>query len=698
MDFKEEPPDKYRCIKMPLRKILHKGKRSETLKVINDAVRRTNHIITKAYLLLRLWVLEKYHNDEDIPKITTDTIKMATKSLKKQTVGRPPNTDNLLLLAEFQILQRLNSIPLEEGEYLSIILNYYSTTILTAIENNIRMHFINHLKRFVNSYFKALYKDQITNSVFKKQLYKELNVVKNDLINDTLTCDSKYHQWLKTNRYKIVPQDYDTNYYYDLKANPQRYLKHMIYMNLELESIESKLFQFFPLQTQIIPRHIQIDTKALSDLFIHTNTKQYNTQLSKHKVSLWKQFFNITQTLNKHVFDYTIITDGHSVSLRFLHEDYVVEEQTKKDNKREGREKLTGLTAEQMEHNKKEKQAQQEQIQKEEKLKRQLENQRQKELGIKDPKLKLKPNPNPKSKHEFLYIDEVPQVNLQGKHVFIDPGKRTLLTMMDDNGNFYSYTNRQRITSTKRLKYQTLLKNHKDKLGITIKENTLSSLNSKTCQLDNFKNYIKKKLQVNEELYSLYEHKKFRKYKLYSYINTRRTEDNMLNLIEKKFGSDAKIIMGDWSIGKQMRNFISTPNLTIKRKLETRFPVYNIDEFRTSCLHYKTEGFCKNLYLPDNNNVTRKQHSILTYQMENQRTGCLNRDKNACKNMQKIFNSYMATGHRPEKYRRDYNFEPNISTIQGVGLSNGIMPQGGALQTPLGKKSKILLILKNKLS
>ena len=38
-----------------------------------------------------------------------------------------------------------------------------------------------------------------------------------------------------------------------------------------------------------------------------------------------------------------------------------------------------------------------------------------------------------------------------------------------------------------------------------------------------------------------------------------------------------------------MRNFISTPNLGIKRKLQERFEVYNIDEFRTSCLHYKTE-------------------------------------------------------------------------------------------------------------
>jgi len=40
--------------------------------------------------------------------------------------------------------------------------------------------------------------------------------------------------------------------------------------------------------------------------------------------------------------------------------------------------------------------------------------------------------------------------------------------------------------------------------------------------------------------------------------------------------------------------------------------------------------------------------------MENNRKGCINRDKNGCKNIQKVFNSYMETGERPEKYRREY--------------------------------------------
>jgi len=70
----------------------------------------------------------------------------------------------------------------------------------------------------------------------------------------------------------------------------------------------------------------------------------------------------------------------------------------------------------------------------------------------------------------------------------------------------------------------------------------------------------------------------------------------------------------------------------IKRR-NNRTTLINIDEFRTSCLSYKTKELCKNLYLPDKKGEDRKIHSTLTYQTENNRKGCINRDKNGCKNI-----------------------------------------------------------------
>ena len=673
MATKKEPPDKYRCLKLPITSILYDNKEKEmkeNMEILQKAIVRTNSITSKTYFLLRLWVLHKYHNNQEIPEITTDTISMCMKSVIKSSSGQKPKGNNAFLLQEFCIL---NTFELEDGSNLSSILDYYSTTMITSIENNIKMRFFDYIKRFVNCYFKHLYQDQIENKEFKKQLYKEINLVKNDILNNTITCDEKYHSWLKENRYMIVPETYETSYYYDIKITPYKYLKHMIFMCLELEKIERKSFQFFPIQTNAISRHIQVDTKALVELFVNTEKHQklldvwitetteiqsgknkgkpknktkadlYNS-LEQNKEFIWDKFFNTTQKIKNYVFDYTIITDGYSTSLRFLHKDFVEEEQEKKDKKKAGKKALQGLTKEQKDKIKEDKII----LQKEQSKKKRLEN---KDKPKKSKKEEKQENP------EFPYIDEVPKEMLEGKHIFIDPGKRTLFSMMDDDGNHFSYTNRQYLKETKRLKYQSLLKNYNDKIGITKIEEGLNKYNSKTCNIENFQEYIKAKTQANEKLVPLYQQLKFRQYKWYSYINKKRTEDNMVNKIATKYSKDHIIIIGDWSIGKQMRNFISTPNLTLKRKLQETFKVYNIDEFRTSCLSYKTEEPCENLYLKfkkDPKQKDRKIHSILTYQMENNRKGCINRDKNGCKNIQKVFKSYMETGERPEKYRREY--------------------------------------------
>ena len=675
MTSKKEPPDKYRCLKLPISSILYKDNEEvkENMEILQKAIIRTNAITTKTYFLLRLWVLHKYHNNQEIPEITEDTISMCMKSIMKSASGQKPKGNNAILLEDFRII---NTFGLEDGSNLSSILDYYATTMITAIENNIKMRFFDYVKRFVNSFFKHLYQDQIENKEFKKQLYKEINLVKNDIINNTLTCDEKYHSWLKENRYNIVPEIYETSYYYDIKVSPYKYLKHMIFMCLELEKLERKSFQFFPIQTNAIPRHIQVDTKALVELFVDTEQHEklldvwiteekridkgknkgkpknktkgdlYNC-LEQNKEFIWNTFFNITQTRKNYVFDYTIITDGYATSLRFLHKDFIKEEQNKKDKKKAGKKALQGLSKEEKDKIKEDKK----QLQKEQAKKTRLEN---KDKPKKSKKEEKQENP------EFPYIDEVPKEMLEGKHILIDPGKRSLFSMMDDNGKFFSYTNRMYLKETKRLKYQALLKHYKDRIGITEIEEGLNKYNSKTCNIERFQEYINAKIKANETLVPLYQELKFRQYKWYSYINKKRTEDNMVNKIVKKYSKDHIIIIGDWSIGKQMRNFISTPNLILKRKLQETFKVYNIDEFRTSCLSYKTEEPCENLYLKfkkDKSQKERKIHSILTYQMENNRKGCINRDKNGCKNIQKVFKSFMETGERPEKYRRGYKYQ-----------------------------------------
>jgi hypothetical protein len=233
--------------------------------------------------------------------------------------------------------------------------------------------------------------------------------------------------------------------------------------------------------------------------------------------------------------------------------------------------------------------------------------------------------------------------------------------MMNDDGKYFRYSNKQHVKTTKRLKYQRLLANYKEKEGILQKENELKDFNSRSCNYDKFKEYIKNKNKINNELIEQYKKDIFRQYKWYSFINRKKAETNLVNTIKKEFKREDKklpiLIYGDWSIGKQMRNFISTPNIGLKRKLGEYFTIYSIDEYRTSLLNYKTEEISENLYLPDKNGVVRKIHSILTYQMENKRTGCINRDKNSVNNMAKIINHFLEHKETPERYKRGFDLD-----------------------------------------
>ena len=88
--------------------------------------------------------------------------------------------------------------------------------------------------------------------------------------------------------------------------------------------------------------------------------------------------------------------------------------------------------------------------------------------------------------------------------------------------------------------------------------------------------------------------------------------------------------------------------------------MYNLDEFRTSKLHYITEKPCENLYIPYNNKdktkrKERKLHSVLTFKMENKQSGCINRDENAVNNMIKIVNHHIKFKQRPLRYRRSFD-------------------------------------------
>ena len=74
----KKPPDDYKCIKLPLNKIMNQ----EHIHILDNAVLRTHKIVIKAYQLLRLWILDNYEKSKFIPNINKDTFCTAIRVIK----------------------------------------------------------------------------------------------------------------------------------------------------------------------------------------------------------------------------------------------------------------------------------------------------------------------------------------------------------------------------------------------------------------------------------------------------------------------------------------------------------------------------------------------------------------------------------------------------------------------------------------
>jgi hypothetical protein len=684
----KKPPDKIITTKCSLDKILLEP---DFKPILFDVCFRTNQIVIHTYQFLRLWILHKYKNNLDIPEINFNTIKMSFCALTiNDKGGNKPQGDNLKLLEEFEKFyqehyKKLNYDDKINGAYLSQILNSMAVDMLTNIENNIRLHFFKYLNRFVNSSFKKQNNDIVEKAEkgkkteIRKQLNKEVYEIKQDLLNNTLNSNVKYHNWINTHRNNIFYKDFVNSYEFDVENNPQKYLKSMIYMCLELEKLETKSFQFFPLRTDIVVKYVPIDTKSIVEIFVKSKKVKILNDIEKYKNKLWSKFVKIDEpifTQSNYQFDYKIYTDCYSVSVQMLRKDEVENEKKKKQNmknkKRENKEKTKGMTKEQKEEFKKKLEEEKKKQEQQFKLKLKEKKDKEKEAFKKLPKEEQTKILNKRKEEireskilngtDFLYLEDLDDKQLEelkkNDWCTIDPGKSTLLYMKNKNGKKYRYTNRKHAKLTKRLKYQRLIQNYKDKNDISKVENELSKYNSRTCDFEKFKEFIKNKNKINSILFDKYNKEIFRKYKWYGYLNRKHTETKMIKEIKNTFGKDSIILFGDFSFKTNChKGNISTPNNRLKRLIGKQMKVYNLDEFRTSKLNHKTEEVCENLYLPDANGVIRKLHSVLTYKMENGQIGCINRDENAVNNMIKIVNHYLDKKERPLKYRRDYDLE-----------------------------------------
>jgi hypothetical protein len=524
--FRHNEKASFQTIKTTLKSILLN--RNEIQPEINNLVFDMNDLMIHSYQFIRLYVLHCYSNQLSLPEIDETFILYCIKALGVRDNRGKKGADTDLLdklekfyTTEYQPLLNHEKTNLKNTTFM---LPYLATQIHTSLSNNAQERFIQHFLRFINKTTAEITEDKATLFQFKKQLL-ELDEETNEI----------FSEWKQQHLPNILPKDIKKSIHYDVKVRPFAYLKGMLYMNSVLETQESKLFQPLPLRNNIIPKHIILDTACLVSLFCPEKDKDGNKikkgelfkNIKDNQHDIWNGFFNLNHKTfkNKHYqFHHQIQTDGISCCLLFIRKDL-------KDKK----------------------------------------------WGSKVPTL---------PKQDFYNIEDLSNEQLEELKprniVGCDPGKRSLVYMMDSNGNKIQYTAPQRKIESKSKCNQRILLEEKKKQGVIGLETELSSENSKSVDYEKFKSYLVEKDKLNKKAIEFYQRETWRKMKFRQYSYGKKSMDNFLNRIKETFGDNILIGYGNWSRSTQMKHFMPTMNKGLRKQIHKKYDTITINECNTS--------------------------------------------------------------------------------------------------------------------
>ena len=524
-EFRNNEKSAYKTFKIPLKTILLH--RDTIQPVINNLVFEMNDLVIHTYQFIRLYILNCYTNNKPLPMIDETFILHCIKSLgSRDNRGKKGKDTELLEMldtfykTEYQPLLNHEKTNLKNTTFL---LPYLATQIHTSLHNNFQEHFIQHFLRFINKTTNEITEDKATLFQFKKQLLE---------LNET---DEIFSNWKLTHLHNILPAEIKKSIHYDIKVRPFEYLNGMLYMNSVLEKQENKLFQPLPLRNNIIPKHIIIDTASLINLFCPEKDSKGNkvkkgellSNIKDNQNEVWSNFLDLKNKIfkNKHYqFHNQIQTDGISCCLLFIRKDL-------KDKK----------------------------------------------WGSRVPVLQ---------EQDFYNIEDlsIEQLDsLKGRNIVgCDPGKRSLVYMMDKNGNKLQYTAPQRKRESKAKTNQRILLEERNKHKIIEKETHLSFQNSKSVDYNKFKIYLVEKNKLNIETTEFYKKEVWRKMKFRQYSYSKKSIDTFLNKIKETFGENILIGYGNWSRSSQMKHFMPTMNKGLRKLIHKKYDTITINECNTS--------------------------------------------------------------------------------------------------------------------
>jgi hypothetical protein len=593
-EFRKNEKTAYKTLKIPLKKILLNSDIIQP--VINNLVFEMNDLVIHTYQFIRLYILHCYTNNNPLPELNDTFISYCIKTLgTRDNRGKKcKDTELLEILEEFY---KTEYQPLLNHEKTNLknttfLLPYLSTQIHTSLSNNIQEHFIQHFLRFINKTTSDITEDKATLFQFKKNIME---------LTDT---NELFNLWNETHLLNIIPENVKKSVHYDIKVRPLEYLKGMLYMNSVLEKQESKLFQPLPLRNNIIPKHIILDTACIINLFCPEKDKDGNkikkgellSNVKDNQNEVWSNLLNLKHRIFKnkyYQFHNQIQTDGISCCLLFI----------KKDLK-------------------------------------------DKKWGSKVPVL---------GEQDFYNIEDLSTEQLETLKdrtiIGCDPGKRSLVYMMDNKGNKLQYTAPQRKRESKTKCNQRILLYERKKNGIIEKETQLSFQNSKSVDYEKFKMYLVEKNKLNKETIEFYKRDTWRKMKFRQYSYGKKSIDTILNKIKETFGENLLIGYGNWSRDTQMKIFMPTMNKGLRKLIHKKYDTITINECNTSkkcCDCYKDLEYYKD---KENKKVFRLLVCSNCVSCENKKIVFRTRDANSSINILKLTKCWINNQTRPTEFQ-----------------------------------------------
>ena len=365
MNDEDDEEQFFQTVKANFVKTLQPAHKERTKRIIEGAVQKVHEMTIHAQMLLKLFFLWKYENNEELPFLDITYLRLVFKSvclLPAVGGGAPMTAQNLENFNELRAFHHVHYLQTRVGgdlqhyDNLSAIIEYSALEYKTCIENNIKLHFPKYVRRYISAVYpnvakrvaSAILADVMTplvdfrspaeyhefveqcfgeivpqaNAIRMGSVYYDVKVYLSSL--SSLSCLSRLSRlsrlslsrlcrlYLSRLSLSLLLTHTRTHTHTHTQARPQFYIVFMIKMNKVIESRGLHILNIFPMRTSNIPGQITIDSTTLRRLLCQEGKMEKLTEEVKKEI--WNKFFK-TKTQQFKRFYFLVKTDAVSISI-----------------------------------------------------------------------------------------------------------------------------------------------------------------------------------------------------------------------------------------------------------------------------------------------------------------------------------------------------------------------------------------------